>query len=1302
MRAEQKPRETWVCSSLFDVALELTISSEPEEKPAVLSSIHAIHKPIRHQKVLEHLPPLPGSPSASGVISPVEEYPPSSSDASSEGEGSAPITQSLGARKSSTLSARVVRRSRLAGKLQEVFQLPEAEEVLAEFPAWLFRSILLQGYMYLTTGHVCFYAYMNPPKEGEVVRSGTLGKKGRGRKYYRYWFVLKDHVLSWYSNSTEIYFPDGDIDLRYCNAVEPSQTHPHHFKVHVGSKIYHFSTSSPTSRAEWIKSIKKVIFRAQNSGESVKISIPLEAVVDVDVAVAVVGTEAMRIRVYDVEEGWSLDDYFFAYIDDIEEKVDMIKNAVDVFRKRHPELASGGKEKSGVEDSTGLHVLVPKSSPPNLEGRPIEHTKTDPGAGTTVLGSLGAKLNPFSFTSKNQVSSPASEHPPPLIRNISEGDRVVTTRRQDSVRKSLKKGSSSESDHTYPPATPPHANTMQSSSTHSSGSSWVPNVKGWMPRGLIGRKVTQTVSSPTSPPRSKTAPVATPQGPGALEASYAFLEREDEGEEKEEEGRILRERFKTYFALPDRDTAISQWPAYLFRGLPIIGKMYLSTLSLCFRSTSILASTKMVLPLKDVISVQKHRALRPGLFGLVVVIKGHEEIFFEMTGAERRDSVMAAIQHRIDLVQKELAHAPEREESLSKKEAEMLVQLESTNSELFTSSRPPPENQSETVPPVMFRSTSSSFVTFRPEKSLKFTCLTIGSRGDVQPYIALAKGLIAEGHQVRIASHGEYREWVEGHGIEFRECGGDPAELMKLSVDNGMFSVSFLREGIAKFRGWLDELLVSTWEACQGTEVLIESPSTMAGIHISEALQIPYFRAFTMPWTRTRAYPHAFAVPDHKMGGSYNYMTYTLIDTVFWKATAGQVNRWRRKTLGLGPTNMEKMAQDKVPFLYNFSTALVPPPLDWHEWVHVTGYWNLSNPDDSKTHKWTPPDTLVAFLSRAEQENKKVVYIGFGSIVVQDPVALTNSIVEGVSKAGVMAIVSKGWSDRMLKTDTVEALEESKIQEEKEKNILDENPNIYNVKSIPHDWLFPRIHAAVHHGGAGTTGASLRNGLPTIIRPFFGDQFFWADRVESMGIGLGIKKVTVDNLVHALKIATTDERMIGRAKSVGEQLRAEDGVATAIETIYRDLPYATNLVQKKVAQPPSSTTPVLPSLKKSPTPATNTVKDHCGPIRSVSMFGRKTASGTGESTPNSGSQIQTPPASAPLPYRSPSNSITSDAESWDLMSRTGESAESSPERSEDDEGREKEKEKEEKRKKRFSLDIRVGMGMGMSRKTDKA
>lgn len=531
--------------------------------------------------------------------------------------------------------------------------------------------------------------------------------------------------------------------------------------------------------------------------------------------------------------------------------------------------------------------------------------------------------------------------------------------------------------------------------------------------------------------------------------------------------------------------------------------------------------------------------------------------------------------------------------------------------------------------PIMFQSSSSSFLTFKPKTKLHITCLTIGSRGDVQPYIALCQKLQLDGHTCRIASHAEYRSWVEGFGIEYVEIGGDPAELMKICVDNGMFTLGFLKEAFLKFRGWLDELLVSSYEACKGTDLLIESPSTMAGIHIAEALEIPYYRAFTMPWTRTKEYPHAFAVPDRKMGSSYNYMTYTLFDQVFWKAMSGQVNKWRKEKLGLKSTTYEKLEVHKVPFLYNFSSTIVPTPLDWFEWVHITGYWFIDEDDPNKlpqpqatsnndltstTHptdapatsvdqntitsksnslctvktppksSWEPSPELVSFLDQAKSQNKKVVYIGFGSIVVPDPEATTKVIIDSVKSAGVYAILSKGWSERLSTTTTgvnkstlvkgptdgsstdsrttqVEASEAGKGKTRE--GDPEDLSMIFFLNSIPHDWLFPRIDAVCHHGGAGTTGASLRAGIPTIIKPFFGDQFFWAERVETLGIGASVRKLTVKNLTQALLNATTNQVQIKRAQLVGEQIRSESGTARAVECIYRDLEYAKSLIKRR-------------------------------------------------------------------------------------------------------------------------------------------
>ncbi|KAJ4482174.1 glycosyltransferase family 1 protein [Lentinula aciculospora] len=428
----------------------------------------------------------------------------------------------------------------------------------------------------------------------------------------------------------------------------------------------------------------------------------------------------------------------------------------------------------------------------------------------------------------------------------------------------------------------------------------------------------------------------------------------------------------------------------------------------------------------------------------------------------------------------------------------------------------------------------SNILISRP--SMHFVCLTIGSRGDVQPYIALGVGLKKEHHRVTIVTHEEYREWIEGFGLEFKQAGGDPGALMKLSVENKMFSPEFFKESLANFRPWLDQLLLDAWESCQGADVLLESPSAMAGVHIAEALHIPYFRTFTMPWTKTSEFPHAFLSPPVD-SPTFNSASYVLFNNVMWAATSGQINRWRRHTLKIGNTDMGHLAQSKVVFIYNFSQAVVPKPLDWGDLISISGYWFLDNPDLD----WGPPESLITWMEKAHEDGKPIVYIGFGSITVPNPNRVTSRIVEAVLRSDVRAIISKGWSARMSKTDG------------KEPSMP---PECYQLDNVPHDWLFPQIDAAFHHGGAGTTGASLRAGIPTIIKPWFGDQFFWASRVQKLGAGIKVSSLRVNELADALTKATTSRIMKEKAMMVGEKIRAENGVRMAIRTIYTYTPRA--------------------------------------------------------------------------------------------------------------------------------------------------
>lgn len=633
--------------------------------------------------------------------------------------------------------------------------------------------------------------------------------------------------------------------------------------------------------------------------------------------------------------------------------------------------------------------------------------------------------------------------------------------------------------------------------------------------------------------------------------------------------------FLHHFSLPNEGRVLlASYYVHLQRAVPVYGKLYLSNKELCFRSMLPGYSTRMILPLKDIENCAKEKGLLLS-FGLVIVIHGHEELFVEFSTGNARDDCDYMLLLRLEEIHRDEVWSPknsdwgpnydtqvgmERKDALpniisptlsSSDDPDDVAALAIANTRIENARMKLFEDRLEAAAgisiPLILEDSPFYKLEVKPTTSFNITILTIGSRGDVQPYLALAKGLLKEGHHVTIATHAEFKDWIEKHGVCFKEIAGDPAELMNLMVTHGSLSVGFLREANSKFKTFIRELLTSSWEACQGADLLIESPSAMAGIHISEALRIPYMRAFTMPWTRTRAYPHAFIVPDQKKGGSYNYLTHVIFESVFWKGISGQVNKWRVKDLGLPKTSLYQMQQFKVPFLYNVSPTIFPPSVDFPDWIRVTGYWFL---DEGAAETYEPPEELLRFLQAAFEDGKKVVYIGFGSIVVNDPKSLTQAIVDAVLDADVRCILNKGWSGRLNK-------------KEKNEPEIELPPEIFNSGNVPHDWLFSRIDAAVHHGGSGTTGATLRAGLPTIIKPFFGDQFFYANRVEDIGVGIALRKLNTKTLSKALKTVVTDLRMIEKAEKVSKMIKKENGVLDAIESIYSQLEYARSLVINK-------------------------------------------------------------------------------------------------------------------------------------------
>ncbi|KAF7365254.1 Glycosyltransferase family 1 protein [Mycena venus] len=575
-------------------------------------------------------------------------------------------------------------------------------------------------------------------------------------------------------------------------------------------------------------------------------------------------------------------------------------------------------------------------------------------------------------------------------------------------------------------------------------------------------------------------------------------------------------------------------------GYFVVSTNYISFWSKYFTQTDL----RYRLPISTVRKTRPFSLLRSCAFGLTLEIEGHDDLKFVFkTEALRAEAIT-----RISALLK-VAHGPQMLSPTTATGTRTGQQLSRSATGIFA----PLER---TLQAAVARGATMEMVAKLPKainlprellvhrESKHFVCLTIGSRGDVQPYIALGLGLMKEGHTVTIVTHEEYKPWVESFGIKHKQAGGDPGALMKLSVENKMFSPEFFKESIQNFRPWLDQLLLDSWESCQGADVLLESPSAMSGVHIAEALNIPYFRTFTMPWTKTAEFPHAFLSPPVE-SPTFNAASYVLFSNVMWTATSGQINRWRRHTLKIDSTDMGHLAQSKIPFIYNFSQGVVPKPLDWGDATTISGYWFLDNPEGVN---WTPPPDLVEWMAKARKDGKAIVYIGFGSITVPHPNRVTARIVKAVLRADVRAIISKGWSARMS-------------------NGHDKDPEVeiptecYQLDKVPHDWLFPQIDAAVHHGGAGTTGASLRAGIPTLIKPWFGDQFFWASRVQKLGAGLRVPSLHAHDFSKALIEATTSRVMKERAAAVGEKIRAEDGVHTAIHTIYTYLEHASSYIE---------------------------------------------------------------------------------------------------------------------------------------------
>ncbi|XP_022844125.1 sterol 3-beta-glucosyltransferase UGT80A2-like isoform X3 [Olea europaea var. sylvestris] len=392
------------------------------------------------------------------------------------------------------------------------------------------------------------------------------------------------------------------------------------------------------------------------------------------------------------------------------------------------------------------------------------------------------------------------------------------------------------------------------------------------------------------------------------------------------------------------------------------------------------------------------------------------------------------------------------------------------------------------------------------------------------------------GHRVRLATHSNFKEFVLTAGLEFYPLGGDPKVLAEYMVKNKGFLPSGPSE-IPVQRSQMKEIIYSLLPACKEPDLdsgipfkadaIIANPPAYGHTHVAEALNIPIHIFFTMPWTPTSEFPHPLSRVKQPAG--YR-LSYQIVDSLIWLGIRDMINDVRKKKLKLRPVTYLSGSQASeldIPHGYIWSPHLVPKPKDWGPKVDVVGFCFL----DLATN-YEPPESLVNWL----QAGPKPIYVGFGSLPVQEPEKMTQIIVEALEITEQRGIINKGWGG--LGT------------------LAEPKDSIYLLDNCPHDWLFLQCAAVVHHGGAGTTAAGLKAACPTTIVPFFGDQPFWGDRVHARGVGpppIPVDEFSLPKLVDAIKFML-DPKVKERAVELAKAMENEDGVAGAAKAFLKHLP----------------------------------------------------------------------------------------------------------------------------------------------------
>lgn len=411
---------------------------------------------------------------------------------------------------------------------------------------------------------------------------------------------------------------------------------------------------------------------------------------------------------------------------------------------------------------------------------------------------------------------------------------------------------------------------------------------------------------------------------------------------------------------------------------------------------------------------------------------------------------------------------------------------------------------------------------------MKITLLSVGSTGDVRPFILIGRELKSRGHEVTVTAFSRFGNAVTAAGLKFHPLSGSVEKMMESIMEPDTSGVTYLPRLWKGVKDTAPEMLQDMLDSCSTADAMVCNFFGSVYYSIAEKYNIPCVQINLFPMDPTGDVPIS-SVRNQRLGSFLNKSTYKAGYYLIGTVEKHVLGEWRRNS-GLSERRPAvrpdyRIGSHVVPVIYPISPCIFPRPEDWGDHVHMSGFCF-----DESPVVYDPPRELTAFLSAGERP----VYIGFGSMNSGDMNRLLSIVLRAVHAAGIRAVISAGWNGRKLKSSR----------------------SVLFVDDVPHDWLFPRVSAVVHHGGAGTTAAGLHHGKPALVIPFAGDQTFWGTRIWRSGCGpkpVPRAGLTVRRLTKALLDLKSTSSYYENARRISGLLGREHGVHMAADLIEQEI-----------------------------------------------------------------------------------------------------------------------------------------------------